>query len=153
MRQDLLSFFPELTLIGTIFILFVIDFFVGAKRKGIYPVVAFLGIVAMMAVNAGIAQLPAARLFSGMVTFDPMGHFFHYLLGAASLMAILFSQKSQELQTADLPSYYTLIVALTLGMVLLATSSHLLMVYLSLEMVSVLSYILTGYLRGVRRSS
>jgi NADH-quinone oxidoreductase subunit N len=63
------------------------------------------------------------------------------------------STKSAEVEKADQASYYTLLTALVLGMMLLGSANHLLMLYLALEMVSVLSYILTGSLRGVRRSS
>ncbi len=153
MKQNLLYFLPELVLIATIIVLFFADFFVGLKKKGIYPAIAFFGIAAMMAANASLSSYPPTHFFSGMVTFDQMGHFFKYIFGIAGLLGIILSLRSSEVARADTPSYFTLFVALTLGMMLLATSNHLLMIYLSLEMVSVHSYILTGALRGVRRSS
>ncbi len=153
MAQDLLYFLPQWILIGTIIVLFFCDFFIGIKKQGIYPLVAAAGIVGMMIANGSIASLASKHLFSGMITFDAMGHFFHYLFGAAGLFGIFLSWKSPEVEKTDQTSYFTLLVALVLGMMLLSTSNHLLMLYLSLEMVSVLSYILTGYLRGVRRST
>ncbi|MGH7197969.1 MAG: NADH-quinone oxidoreductase subunit N, partial [Candidatus Omnitrophota bacterium] len=153
MKQNFVYFLPELVLIGTIIVLFFVDFFIGMKKKGLYPAVAFLGIAGMMAANAYLTGRPSLHFFSGMVTFDTMGHFFKYIFGAAGLLAIILSARSPEVERVDQPSYYTLIVALTLGMMLLATANHLLMIYLALEMVSVLSYILSGYVRGVRRSS
>lgn len=153
MKQDFLYFLPELVLVATIVVLLFADFFIGLKRKGVYPALAFLGIAGMMAANAVIASKPPTHFFSGMVTFDAMGHFFKYIFGVAGLLGIILSAGSQEIERADPPSYYTLTVALVLGMMLLATSNHMLMIYLSLEMVSVLSYILTGSVRGVRRSS
>lgn len=153
MKQNFIYFLPELALIGTIVVLFFVDFLVGLKNKRVYPVIAFCGIAGMMAANAFLAGSPSLHFFSGMVTFDAMGHFFKYIFGAAGLLAIILSARSPEVERVDQPSYYTLIVALTLGMMLLATANHLLMIYLALEMVSVLSYILSGYVRGVRRSS
>jgi NADH-quinone oxidoreductase subunit N len=153
MKQNFLYFLPELVLIGTIVLLFFIDFIVGLKNKRFYPAVAFLGIAGMMVANAFLTGRPAVHFFSGMVTFDVMGHFFKYIFGAAALLAVILSLRSQEVERVDQPSYYTLIIALTLGMMLLATANHLLMIYLALEMVSVLSYILSGYVRGIRRSS
>src|SRR4029434_3187149 len=49
--------------------------------------------------------------------------------------------------------YYTLLLTCTLGMFFMASSSNLLMAYLSLELVSLTSYILTGFLPHNRRSS
>src|SRR5207244_4470217 len=48
--------------------------------------------------------------------------------------------------------YYTLLLASGLGMFLMAASATLLMAYLSLEFVSLTSYVLTGFLRHNRRS-
>ncbi len=152
MRENLLHFIPELVLIGTILVLFLAAFLASAQQR-LFPQIAFVGLLMMLLANYGSRDLPAIHFFSGMVTYDALGHFFKYIFGLVGLMGIIFSHQSAELEKADLPSYYTLIIALILGMVLLATASNLLMIYLSLEMVSVLSYILTGYLRGVRRSS
>lgn len=153
MKQNLIYFLPELILIGTIITLFFADFFVGAKNQKLYPIIAFAGMVLMMIFNARISSQTAAFYFSGMVAFDQMGHFFKYIFGIAGCLGIVLSWKSPEIEKTDQPSYYTLLTALVLGMMLLAISNHLLMIYMSLEMVSVLSYILTGSLRGVRRSS
>ena len=153
MISDLHYFLPELVLIGTIIVLFLADFLVGGKNRSIYSGLAALGMFGMILANWKIAGLPSARFFSGMVTYDPMGHFFKYLFAGAGLLAILLSHRSEEVEKTDTPSYYTLLVALTLGMSLLSISSHLLMIYLSLELVSILSYLLTGYVRGSRRSA
>lgn len=153
MKQNLTYFLPELVLIGTVILLFFADFFVGAKRKGIYPLLAAAGLLGMMAANARLAGNPPLHFFYEMITFDAMGQFFKYIFGIAGLLGVILSVRSAEIEKADTPSYYTLLVALVLGMMLLATSNNLLMLYLSLEMVSVLSYILTGSVRGVRRSS
>src|SRR5439155_13387695 len=48
--------------------------------------------------------------------------------------------------------YYTLLLTCALGMFFMASSSNLLTAYLSLELVSLTSYILTGILKHNRRS-
>ena len=89
----------------------------------------------------------------GMASFDRLGVFFKFVFGIAACIAIVMSQKSRDLESADAPSYYMLIVILTIGMNFLAMASNLLMLYLSLETVSITSYLLTGYVGKVRRSS
>lgn len=153
MKQNLHYFLPELVLIGTVLLLIVADFLVGAKKRGLYPFLAFVGITGMMVAVAATSNLPPATFFGGMVTTDALGRFFKLIFGVSGLLGIMMSAKSTEVEKADQASYYTLLTALVLGMMLLGTSNNLLMLYLSLEMVSVLSYILTGSLRGVRRSS
>src|SRR5262249_9679249 len=129
------------------------DFVVGTKSRSVYPFFAFLGIAGMMGAVAATFHLAPATFFTGMVSTDDIGRFFKIIFGVSGLLGILLSIKSAEIEKADQPSYYTLLTALVLGMMLLGSANHLLMLYLALEMVSVLSYILTGSLRGVRRSS
>lgn len=152
MKQNFVYFLPELVLIVTILAMVVADFVAGAKSK-IYPLLGTIGLVAMMFAACAVSKQPPAHFFSGMVTFDRMALFFKYVFGAAGILGIILSARSPEVEKADQPSYYALTVALVLGMMLLSMSNNLLMVYLALEMVSVLSYILTGSARGVRRSS
>src|SRR4029077_4890745 len=51
------------------------------------------------------------------------------------------------------PDIYTLVLGATLGMCLMASANHLLMVFLGVEMASVPSYALAGVLKGRRQSS
>ncbi len=153
MREDLIRFLPELILLGTLLVLLLADVFIGARRKAFYPFFAFVGIAAMMMANAGLRHLEAGSLFHGMIGFDPMGRFVKVLFGLAALMTVVLARRSRELEKTDVANFHMLLVATLLGMNLLAVSSNLLMIYLSLEMVSVLSYILTASSPGVRRSS
>lgn len=153
MRQNFVYFLPELILIATILFMLVVDFVAGARKKGLYPVIALVGLAGMMAAVAGTAHLAPTTFFDGMVSTDALGRFFKYVFGISGVLGVFMSTRSVEIEKADHPSYYTLLMALVLGMMLLGSANNLLMLYLSLEMVSVLSYILTGSLRGVRRSS
>ena len=51
------------------------------------------------------------------------------------------------------PDIYTLVLGATLGMCIMASANHLLMVFLGVEMASVPSYALAGLLKGRRQSS
>ena len=59
---------------------------------------------------------------------------------------------SNEIKQVHQGEYYTLLFTCTLGMFFMASSSNLLMAYLSLELVSLTSYVLTGFLPHNRRS-
>ena len=63
------------------------------------------------------------------------------------------SLSSNEIAQVHEGEYYTLLLTCTLGMFFMASSSNLLMAYLSLELVSLTSYVLTGFLPHNRRSS
>lgn len=153
MKQDLIYFLPAIILSATVLLLFLMDCLVGNKMKRLFPVVAITGIAAMMLANKSAADLPAARFFSEMMVFDKGTILFNYIFGLAGLLGIVIADGSLELQKSDKSNYFTLLTALVLGMMLLANAHHFLMIYLSLEMVSLISYILVGSLPGSRRSS
>src|SRR5262249_28449136 len=65
---------------------------------------------------------------------------------------IYFSLKAKELAEAG-AEYWAILLGVVIGMPVLAGSNNLLMIYLSMEIVSILSYIMVGYLPGSRRSA
>src|SRR6202040_182916 len=53
----------------------------------------------------------------------------------------------------DSADFYCLLFGSTLGMSIMASSNHLLMVFIGVEMASLPSYALAGFLKGRRQSS
>jgi NADH-quinone oxidoreductase subunit N len=86
---------------------------------------------------------------------DPLGVFFKMLLvGASLLVALVFTfRNSRELQGLGQGEFYALLLAVTLSNLLLAASNDLAMLYLSLEMVSITSYVMVAYMKGDRMSN
>ena len=92
-------------------------------------------------------------LFHRMIVLDNFSIFFKVFSLAATILCILMSMGSREIDRVHEGEYYALLLTCTLGMFFMASSSNLLMAYLSLEMVSLGSYVLTGFLPQSRRSS
>ena len=88
-----------------------------------------------------------------MVALDPMAVFFKGFLILTSFLVLLAAPGSRELSRAHLGEFYALLLGVTLGMLLLASSTDMLMLFLSLEMVSLTSYIMVGYLHNNRQSN
>ncbi|MBI1909921.1 MAG: NADH-quinone oxidoreductase subunit N [Deltaproteobacteria bacterium] len=152
--QNLRLFLPESILSATVLVLFIADFFTTKQKKApLFFGLSLIGLLAALGAAYVSRSMPAASLFTGMVAFDAAGTFFKVLFSLSAIVIIFFSSGSREMERVDIPSYCILLLTLTLGMMLLATSTNLLMLYLSLEMVSISSYILSGFLKGIRRSS
>jgi NADH-quinone oxidoreductase subunit N len=83
---------------------------------------------------------------------DPFAVFFKLVLALATVATVWMSLGSREVARTQQGEYYALLLSSTLGMYFMATASNLLMAYLSLEFVSLTSYVLTGFLRHSRRS-
>ena len=101
---------------------------------------------------AGLQGWGEGWLFHRMMILDNFAIFFKVLLSLAVLSAVWMSLGSNEVKGPNQGEYYAILLASTLGMFFMASAANLLMAYLSLEFVSLTSYVLTGYLRHNRRS-
>ncbi|MGC4114638.1 MAG: NADH-quinone oxidoreductase subunit N [Myxococcales bacterium] len=135
--------------------MFVADILVkhSEHRGTILAGITFFFLAGAAGTNWFLGEIPAHTLFSGLLVHDSLGIFFKWIFLAATAMAVWMAVPSREIAPARQGEYFALLLAMCLGLNLMATSVDLLMVYLSLEMVSLVSYILAGYRRADRRAA
>ena len=92
-------------------------------------------------------------LFLGMVAMDPFANFFKIFFLLGSIPVILLSYVSKQLEGRRMGEYYFILLSSVFGAMLLASSTHFLMIFLSLELLSICSYILVGYVRRDRKGA
>jgi NADH-quinone oxidoreductase subunit N len=144
-------FYPELILSGTILLLIVLDLL--ARNKRSLAMIAVAGSAAALLATFDLYGAQPGWLFHRMMILDNFSLFFKVVALAAAILCIWISLGSNEIKQVYQGEYYTLLLTCTLGMLFMASSSNLLMAYLSLELVSLTSYVLTGFLPHNRRSS
>jgi NADH-quinone oxidoreductase subunit N len=144
-------FYPELILSGTILLLIVVDLL--ARNKRGLAMIALVGSAAGLIATFDLYGAQPGLLFHRMMILDNFSLFFKVVALAATILCIWMSLGSNEIKQVYQGEYYTLLLTCTLGMLFMASSSNLLMAYLSLELVSLTSYVLTGFLPHNRRSS
>jgi len=152
-QQNLASFLPETALVVTL----CLSILAGLIFRKTPKVVAWLvfigvGVALFFAVKqAGVSQ----EIFSGMIAVDPFAVFFKSLAAVCTLAIFLFSIFSSEVQTTvkRMAEYYSLLVAMTLGMFLMAGATNVLMMVLAMELTSLSSYIVAGYTKEAADSS
>lgn len=154
---------PEFALCGALAIVLAVDLLATARGQGAGEwagTIAFVGSIAALVLTLGgfgFAGLqhsgPGRFLFERMLVLDGFAVFFKLLLGFSLLAAIWMSLRSREIHgQPNEGEYYVLLLASGLAAFLMAGASNLLMAYLSLEFLSLMSYVLTGFLRHNRRS-
>jgi NADH-quinone oxidoreductase subunit N len=92
----------------------------------------------------------------GMLVVDSFAVFFKVLIALAGILVTLFSLMSRELVVDGKPrigEYFSLLLAMTFGMYLMVGANDLLLMYLSIEIVSLCSYAIVGFTKNVSRSS
>jgi NADH-quinone oxidoreductase subunit N len=159
-------FLPELVVCAAIVVLLLLRLF-GRGHVGPVALALTLGALAVAVaqwggipgleppeVNGrGTAQYMFGGINSGLLVYDHMTIFLRcLLLGFAALM-IWLTLLTRIPDADDSPDFYCLLLGATLGMMLMAQSNHLLMVFISVEMASLPSYALAGFLKGRRQSS
>ena len=105
--------------------------------------------------HAGAAGTGLMRqeLFGGLIVFDSLTAYIRFLLMGFLVLYIPFTKMSGIPDHEDGADFYTLVLGATLGMCLMASANHLLMVFMAVEMASVPSYALAGLLKGRKASS
>lgn len=147
------NFHPELALTGAFCAVLLADLFTRGNRV-IPALVGMAGTAA--AAWLVLLQSPGAdSIFSHMVAVDDFSRFFKLVILLSAFIVQFFSLHSAELKERSMGAgeYNALLSAMTLGMVLMAGASHLLMMYLALELTGIASYLLTGYTRDAKDSA
>jgi NADH-quinone oxidoreductase subunit N len=151
--HDLQYFRPELALTVTFCVAIIADL-IFRRSTLVVPALAMAGLIVAGFLVVGQSG-EQVSIFSNMVAVDSFAGFFKIIILVSAILVVVFSLGSAELNSKgrSLGEYYALLIALTLGMVLMAGASNLLMMYLALELSSLSSYILSGYTREAPDSS
>lgn len=80
--------------------------------------------------------------FSGMWLVDSWSTFARLIIGLSTVIIAIFIQQRHAKNNGDV---YSILIAATLGMHVLSSTSHWLMAFIGIEIVSIASYILVGY--------
>src|SRR4051812_45263644 len=105
------------------------------------------------ALGGGFPSGERMEIFTGMLVYDSFSIFIRSALLLFAVLFLFFTKISGIPDHDDGPDIYSLVLGATLGMCLMATANHLLMVFLGVEMASVPSYVLAGILKGRRQAS
>jgi NADH-quinone oxidoreductase subunit N len=169
LSRDMLAFLPELILCGGIVLMLLMRLFGPLNRLHMGWVALLVTVAAM---SAGLAQWwgvwglaspeeispeSAVRqnvsLFTGLLVYDHLTIFLRIFLLAFTALVIVLTQLTGIPDREDSADFHSLLLGATLGMCLMASANHLLMVYLGVEMASLPSYALAGFLKGRRQGS
>ncbi len=100
-----------------------------------------------------VASPARQELFGGLVVFDSLTAAIRLLLAGFLVLYILFTKVSGIPDREDGADFYTLVLGGVLGMCLMVSANHLLMVFMAVEMASVPSYALAAILKGRKAAS
>ena len=152
--KSLWLYLPELALVTTIVLILL--FKVVRVTSGIdsyYIALVGSAVGLWFAIAALRNPPPTSEAFTGMLIFDTFGSYIRLVLLAFAVIFCIFTRISGIPDREAATDFYPLMLGATLGMCMMASANHLLVVFLGVEMASVPSYALAGALKGRRKSS
>jgi len=142
---------PEIILTGFVIVIILAD--LASLKSNWLSFLAIGGIVcALPPTIAGMYINSSGGIFHTMLYNDGISILFRLIFLIIVLLTVLFSTPILQKWQKGVGEYYALLLFATIGMCFMAGSQNLLMMYLSLEFVSITGYVLSGFLRRNKKS-
>jgi proton-translocating NADH-quinone oxidoreductase chain N len=141
---------PEITVAATGLIILLIGVFMSPRTKNVLGYLASLGVLAALFLTVQSFGTEAT-MFSGTVSIDALSQFFKLVFLAVSLIVSVASIKYNE-NSDHTEEFYTLVLFATLGMMVVASSNDLILLFCSFELASFATYALAGFEKQNARS-
>ena len=157
--DSLPMFAPELCVCGTIVVLLLARLFSSSPRLPGYSLAIIGSVLALFLSAIQLLHLKSSgdpttpEMFTGLLRYDAFTVYFRIFLLLFVVFVEYLTVISGIPDHEDAPDFYVLLLGSTLGMMLMASANHLLMVFLAVEMTSVPSYAMVGFLKGRRTAS
>ncbi len=152
--EDYLRFLPEMILAVAGTLIMLLDAILGDKQNQ-KPVFGYVALVALCgalgAAVGGYSHMGPA--FSGMLNIDGFATFFRVLVICVGILTVLSSFQYLKREHAAAGDYHALVLFSVTGQCVMAGANELIMIFIGLEISSIATYVLAGYLRDDPRNN
>jgi len=144
---------PEGIVIITLLLVLVIDLVAGRGSAKVTPYVAIGGL--LLSVVALYKEWDVANPISFLGSFngDTLSVAFRAIVALSAAVTILMSIRYVQQAGTSLAEFIGLLLTATLGGMFLSGANELVMIFISLETLSIASYMMTGYMKRDPRSN
>ena len=149
----LLAILPELLLFALAVALLILDLVWKPSRRRILGWLAASGVTLILLATLAFSRPPADEplVLGGMLRWDWLAFFFTVLILFAAAITCLLSIHVDVIGNRG--DYYGLLLITSLGMVLMASSADIIMLFLAIETTSIPLYILAGFIKADDKST
>lgn len=144
---------PEALVIMTLMVILLGDLIGGRSFNPILPYVALVGLIGAVVALIFSWDKPDNIAFLGAFTGDNLSVIFRAIIALSTAVTILMSVSYVEQTGTSLAEFVGIMLTATIGGMFLSGASELVMVFISLEMLSISSYLMTGYMKRDPRSN
>jgi NADH-quinone oxidoreductase subunit N len=143
-NPDLSLVAPELTLLIAASVILV--FIPWRRVGGLAPTISLLGLIVSLILAAGQWGNQMSG-FAGMVTCDDFGVMFKLIFAVAGILSVLLIGRYMTARGINRPEFYPLLLISVTGMMVMANTTDLVVMFLGLEIMSVPLYVMAGFNR------
>jgi NAD(P)H-quinone oxidoreductase subunit 2 len=144
---------PEGIVIVTLMVVIVGDLIFGRSSSRWLPYVAIAGLFASIVALYLQWDNPEPIAFLGAFSSDNLSIIFRAIVALSTAVTIPMSIRYVEQSGTSLAEFMGIMLTATLGGMFLSGANELVMVFISLEMLSISSYLMTGYMKRDPRSN
>lgn len=159
--KDLSLIIPETIVAVTLLVIVLFDL-IYDKNKTILPYLTLVGLffalyysINNLGVESHAFIISDTGNSFGLLALDPFASYFRIIILITSILIVFFSKASSEINSIFDRSgeYYSLLLGMILGMLFMVSASDLIMIYISVELLSLSSYVLAGFTKLRDRNS
>jgi NADH-quinone oxidoreductase subunit N len=160
-NAEYLRFLPEIILTLTGVLIMFLEAILPASEAasssrpapGARRLFAPISIVGLAAALIAAATADSGTAFHDMLIVDSFGTFFRVLVIGIGILAVLSSSEYLRRENSPGGEFYALLLFSVMGQCVMVTANELIMIFIGLEISSIASYILAGYLRDDKRNN
>lgn len=152
MRVDWVAVLPEVFLTLALCGVLTADLFLPENRKGLLAPMSLAGIAATAAAVLNLAGDQRTTL-GGMFVVDQFAVVFKGLFCLAAFVVVIVSHEYLKDDDIHQGEYYTMLLAALLGMLTIASSRDLVAIFVSLELISLPTFVLAGLRKSDLKSN
>ena len=144
--SEILALWPEILLSLGACALLLFDLLTGRDRKAVLGWICF-GVVVATLLGTLLQPPQGGSIFGGMFLADGYAAFFKVLFLIAAALTVLISLRYLDDEGIHRGEYYALVLFATVGMMFMAGGGDFITIYLGLELMSLSTYVLVGFIR------
>ena len=154
--SDMAHWLPEAVLCLTFLAALIGDLIVRGRRPIVPFIISVIGLLLAGFYTIQGLGGPAQTIMGDLMIVDGMAAFFRLLFIFTGLATVLFAWTSEEIMgkgRENKGEFFALTVMMTAAMCVMAEAKDMLMLFLSMEGLGLISYVMAGYMRGSLRST
>jgi NADH-quinone oxidoreductase subunit N len=149
---DGIRFLPEIILTIFATLLMVLDPVLNKRSSNAFGHISIVALLAAIGASVYAFSDPGPA-FGGMLVVDGFATFFRVLVLVVGILTVLPSYGFMARQQAETGEYHSLLLFSIAGQCIMVTANDLIVIFIGLEISSIASYILAGYLRDDKRAN